>query len=192
MIDWKNVNGFSKAEFAPAKDKEGDVLTDTTLCYLNESWDMHPCLIGKAQELRSKPNEYHATRIIVSKNGGFAYTGHADHSLHYCLFEESVKSNNNVDIGRAMDFHYKNIVGLWPWYEAAMFTWKHIDERFGLGFYPYSNTGFVHLDYRKDVEGRHPAVWWRDKNGKYRTYPFYQFPLAIKEAFDEINNSNPA
>jgi len=185
MINWETVNGFSKAEFAPTKSWDGVNLDPVGSKLIDSQWDMHPALIDKAQELRSEANENFATRMIVSVNGGYAMSGHAEQSLHYG--DES----NDVVIGHAMDFHYKipSATGgdCWAWYEAALFTWKHIDERYGLGFYPHSNTGFVHLDYREDVDDRHPAVWWQDNHGKYQTYPFDQFPFAIKDAFQELN-----
>lgn len=201
-INWSLIRGFSKAEFAPTVDEKGVVLDKESLKFLSEYWDMHPTLIEKKVELRQKANLLKNTCMVVSENAGFSYSGHAENSLHYGVKKgvvfndidwfESSAEKDGITLGRAVDFHYESIkVGetgrqCWPWYEAAVFTYKHIDCRFGLGFYPHSNTGFIHLDIRHTVPHVSPTVWWRDKNGKYHFYTFDDFAQAMGDALHEF------
>lgn len=198
--DWENIEGFNKSEFSPAKDKTGGALSENSLEHFDKYWDMHPAVIRKMADLRREANLIKKTKMIVSENGGFGFSGHAKSSLHYgvprdCLVNggdvhDTLAEQDSVTLGRAADFHYETIGAsghgyCWTWYEAAIFTYKRIDEEFGLGFYPHSNTGFIHLDYRCDVSRVSPAVWWQDFEGKYHFYEFNDFPKAIAAAFRE-------
>jgi len=100
--------------------------------------------------------------ILIHPNGGYATTGHSEHSYHYQ--------------GRAIDFHFKyNPVSLRRLVVAAIRCGLH-----GIGMYPHwkPKPGGFHLDNRP---GGRFNMWSKNENGIY----VYLFPNQIPESLEE-------
>ncbi len=107
---------------------------------------MNPALLVLLDKIREKVG--HPIRI----NCGWEESGHVNKSHHY--------------YGDAVDFA---ILGV-PFAEAERLLVKAlqelgVDDKVGLGIYPYWNTPGFHLDVRGTK-----ARWGRDKDGKYVSY----------------------
>jgi hypothetical protein len=171
---WDQVEGFVRHEFAPPHPHGGD-------------WDMDASLIFMLGAIRKRAIKRRTNaQVIIHKNGGFAYEGHASKSLHYK--------------GRAVDFHINvpretqgnDLTVEWermPVIELAVIVYEMTDDRYGLGVYSWG----VHLDYRADVEDRTDATWYRDLSGEYHFSRHKDFYITIAGAFtDNENLTKPA
>lgn len=106
-------------------------------------------------------------RKIINKpfiiHAGYGSKGHAPNSYH-----------NRGGTSCAVDFHIKN-------FEKKdlidiIIALKDMNVLYGLGFYPFSNTKFIHLDLR----GKH-IYWHKNKKGKYEYY------TNFSEFYDNMN-----
>jgi len=91
MINWGNIEGFSKREFAPPEEPD-------------HKWDMHPALLTHLVNMRESgldrfDGEF---RMLIHANGGYSIDGHSKSSLHYGIESDTL---NGIRLGRAVDFH---------------------------------------------------------------------------------------
>ena len=170
---WGAVEGFCKHEFAPPED----------LDMKNEmwQWDMNYLLILILQAIRIEAKRmYGNSKVIIHKNGGFSYTGHAKTSLHYQ--------------GRAVDFHISvpddvnpelPPTGLWRRLsvaDTAILVYDQVTgSDYGIGLYSWG----VHLDNRAGVSGRTDATWFRDNDGEYHFQRFNGFFTTLGNAISD-------
>ena len=169
-MNWDRVKYFKEEDFRPCRDPQGRPISSPLEYEYLPAWAMNPVLIYKLDEIRERCGY----RCYVSFNGGFSFSGHSATSLH--------------NSGRAVDFHFRDLAGKpLTWLKQALIVRGMIDERFGFGVYPWSHTGFIHLDYREGDE-RGPACWYRDKDGKYHDFHFDWFDLCLESIFKEVAN----
>ena len=102
--------------------------------------------------------------FVIHKNGGFAVAGHADNSLHY------VGLAADLHICRPTAFEPRDVV------EQALLAWKW--SFLSIGIYPFWKQPGLHLDDRTAV-GQEKVVWFQDRDGKYRYYPYNQLHQCI-------------
>jgi hypothetical protein len=175
-LSWKDVEGFSKREFAPPEEPD-------------HKWDMHPTLLTHLVNMRENGlDRFNGEfRILVHANGGYSTDGHSKSSLHYGIEADTL---NGIRLGRAVDFHCENFSEnhkCWVivnWIDQLMLLRESIggdDEHFGVGLHPNWNQQGFHFDYR--VGARGGAVWW-SKDGKYKTYQPEYFGEAVMDCLN--------
>lgn len=178
-MNWDNIVGFSKSEFAP-KDP-----------FIGEKWDMDYNLVLTLHNLREAANveAVNPIRFIIRINGGFALIGHGEKSLHgrYELADPSgVPADPYERLGRAADFTieekfpydisvFENGWTPWSWLKQAAFVYGKIGPEHGLGIYPWWHRPGLHLDWRAENHERTPAVWTRTPDDEYIFQPFDLF-----------------
>lgn len=67
----------------------------------------------------------------------------------------------------ALDIYAKNYSGI-----ELMKIVEELDLGTGRGLYPYSNSGFIHLDTRRGKSSKAGRIsrWWRDDENNYHTW----------------------
>jgi len=186
---WKEVVGFARIEFAPDKDWDGNKFPVLAHA-LQLNWDVHPTLLAMLVNIRYRiRNKYPKARVYITPNGGFAYSGHSSRSLHKgkkndyldfklptgeCFFNGKLAraADITVVLGQHTSVNMAHIV--------VEFIQPYIDKDWGLGLYLHNN--FVHIDWRKGVEDRTDAVWYRDEKGKYHFYRFPELARMLENA----------
>ena len=162
LYNWENVIGFAKHEFQPPG---GDKLIE---------FEMNVELIEALQEVRTTAERlYGFARSIIHRNGGFSIKGHAEDSLHY----KGRAADFHVEVRKDRDSPWRRISPI----ELGCICYELTCAHFGLGIYKWG----VHLDYRRGIMGRTPAVWFQAANGQYHFKPWGEFYKVIYEAVDD-------
>ena len=171
---WGTVQGFCKHEFAPPEDLEQRD---------NETWDwdMDYLLMLILQEIREEAKRmYGNAKVIIHRNGGFSYTGHAKTSLHYqgraVDFHISVPDDVNPELQPTGDWHRLSVA------DTAVLVYGQVSgSNHGIGLYSWG----IHLDNREGVSGRTDATWFRDDDGEYHFQRFKDFFITLGNAISD-------
>ncbi|MBI5428397.1 MAG: hypothetical protein HZA02_09000 [Nitrospinae bacterium] len=125
-------------------------------------FDMGIGFILKLDNFRSQID----SPMVVHKNGGFAVSGHSENSLHY--------------LGLAADLHIRERGSDRPRdvLEQALLAYKW--SFLSIGIYPFWNRPGLHLDDRAAI-GLPKKVWFQDRAGKYRYYPYEDFHRCVRD-----------
>lgn len=157
-MNWKDFKYFTEDEFRPPG-YDGEV-------------SMSLGFMLKLEAMRSQLG----SSFVIHKNGGFAVAGHANNSLHYAGLAADLHICRPAADGRSVAnrppaaFEPRAVV------EQALLAWKW--SFLSIGIYPFWKQPGLHLDDRTAV-GLEKRVWFQDRDGKYRYYPYNQFHQCI-------------